>query len=134
VSSQLAFADDLLARIRARAGRYDVRAFLFVLAALEYQQARLPARRHVSGDELSRACRDYALEEYGLLARTVLAHWGIGSTSDFGAIVYALIDAGLLVRQDGDRLEDFEGVFAFNDAFEHGYRWRAWQGDVHLEA
>lgn len=127
MSSQLEFADDLLARIRARAGRYDERAFLFVLSALEYQQAQLPERRHVSGDELSRACRDYALEQYGLLARTVLGHWGIRGTADFGAIVYALIDAGLLVRQDDDRQEDFEGVYAFNDAFEHGYQWRAWR-------
>jgi uncharacterized repeat protein (TIGR04138 family) len=134
VSSQLEFADDLLARIRARAGQYHERAFLFVLSALEYQQARLPERRHVSGDELSRACRDYALQEFGLLARTVLEHWGIRGTADFGAIVYALIDAGLLVRQDGDRQEDFEGVFAFADAFEHGYQWRAWREDVRLEA
>jgi uncharacterized repeat protein (TIGR04138 family) len=134
VSSQLEFADDLLARIRARAERYDERAFLFVLSALEYQQARLPARRHVSGDELSRACRDYALEEYGLLARMVLEHWGIRSTSDFGAIVYALIDAGLLVRQEDDRQEDFDAVYAFHDAFERGYPWRAWQEDVRLEA
>jgi uncharacterized repeat protein (TIGR04138 family) len=134
VSSQLEFADDLLARIRAKAGRYDERAFLFVLSALEYQQARLPERRHVSGDELSRACRDYALEEYGLLARAVLAHWGIHSTADFGAIVYALIDAGLLVRQADDREEDFEGVFAFTEAFERGYEWRAWREDEPQEA
>ena len=134
MSSQLEFADDLLARIRARAGQYDERAFLFVLSALEYQQARLPSRRHVSGDELSRACREYALEEYGLLARTVLEHWGIRGTADFGAIVYALIDAGLLVREAEDRQEDFEGVYAFTDAFEHGYPWRAWREDVPLEA
>jgi uncharacterized repeat protein (TIGR04138 family) len=134
VSSQLEFADDLLARIRAKAGRYHERAFLFVLSALEYQQARLPERRHVSGEELSRACREYALEEYGLLARPVLEHWGIMGTADFGAIVYALIDAGLLTRQDEDRQEDFEGVFPFNDAFEHGYQWRAWRRDVRLEA
>jgi uncharacterized repeat protein (TIGR04138 family) len=130
VSAQLEFADELLARIRARAGRYDERAFLFVLAALEFEQCRLPERRHVSGRELSRACRDYALEQYGLLARSVLEHWGIRRTADFGAVVYALIDAGLLVRRDEDRPEDFEDVFTFSDTFEHGYSWAAWQEEA----
>jgi len=130
VSGQLDFAHDVLARIRARAGRYDERAFLFVLAALEYQQARLPQRRHVTGEELSCACRDFALAQYGLLSRTVLEHWGIRRTADFGAIVYALIDAGLLVRRDEDREEDFHEVYAFSDAFEDAYPWGAWREDL----
>ncbi len=121
--SQLEFADELLARISPRAGRYHPRAFFFVLAALEHQQQHLPARRHVTGAELAEACRTLALEQYGLMARTVLAHWGILTTADIGAVVYALIDAGLLVRQPEDRLEDFEGVYEFGTAFERGYEW-----------
>ena len=120
--SQLEFADELMARIAPRVGRFHPRAFLFVLAALEHIQQRLPERRHVTGAELAHACRDLALEQYGLLARTVLAHWGIVATGDFGAIVYALIDAGLLVRQDQDRLEDFDRVYEFN-VLEDEYPW-----------
>jgi len=121
--SQLDFADELLARIGPKAGRFHPRAFFFVLAALEQRQQRLPERRHISGEELSHACRELALEQYGLLARTVLAHWGVATTADFGAIVYALIDAGLLVRQPEDRLEDFEDVYHFEHAFEKEYAW-----------
>lgn len=121
--SQLEFADELLARITPRAGRYHPRAFFFVLAALEHQQRRLPSRRHVSGSELAHACRDLALEQYGLLARTVLEFWGIETTAAIGEIVYALIDAGLLVRQPEDRLEDFAGVYEFEAAFQEGYAW-----------
>jgi uncharacterized repeat protein (TIGR04138 family) len=128
--SQLGFADEVLGRIRDRNGRYDERAYLFVLAALEHLQARLPARRHVSGAELALACRDFALTQYGLLARTVLEHWGVRDTSDFGVIVFTLIDAGLLKAQDTDRIEDFEAVFAFTDAFEAEYPWGAWRGEV----
>jgi uncharacterized repeat protein (TIGR04138 family) len=120
--SQLEFADELMARIAPRAGRFHPRAFLFVLAALEHIQQRLPERRHVSGGELAIACRELALEQYGLLARTVLAHWGICATGDFGEIVYALIDAGLLVRQPEDKLEDFEGVYEFS-VLEERYPW-----------
>ena len=128
--SQLEFADDVMARIRDRAGRFDERAYLFVLAALEHLQARLPERRHVSGDELARACRDFALEQYGLLARTVLETWGIAATSDIGEIVFTLIDVGMLKAQETDRLEDFIGLFAFADAFEAGYPWGAWREDL----
>lgn len=127
--SQLEFADDVLARIRDRSGRFDERAYLFVLAALEYAQARLPERRHVSGEELAHACRDFALEQYGLLARTVLEHWGIAATSDIGEIVFTLIAVGLLKAQDSDRPEDFAGVYAFREAFEAAYPWGAWRED-----
>ena len=130
MSAQLEFADEVMARIHARAGRYHERAFLFVLAALEFEQCRLPERRHVTGAELSRACRDFAREQYGLLARSVLEHWGVRSTADFGAIVYALIEAGLLVRRDEDRVEDFHDVFTFSDAFDRGYPWDAWREDL----
>jgi uncharacterized repeat protein (TIGR04138 family) len=121
--SPLEFADELMARISPRAGRFNPRGFLFVLAALEHCQQRLPERRHLTGGELAHACRDLALEQYGLLARTVLAHWGIATTADIGEIVYALIDAGLLIRQPEDRLEDFEDVYAFSRAFEEEYVW-----------
>ena len=53
----------------------------------------------------------------------MLAHWGIATTADIGAIVYALIAAGLLIRQPEDRLEDFEDVYAFSSAFEAEYVW-----------
>jgi uncharacterized repeat protein (TIGR04138 family) len=125
--SQLDFADDVLARIRERSGPYDARAYLFVLAALEHLQRRLEQRRHVSGEELAVACRDFALEQYGLFARTVLEHWGLVHTGDIGRIVFTLIDVGLLKAQENDRPEDFEGVYVFADAFEADYPWNSWR-------
>jgi len=94
-----------------------------VLAALEYAQGRLPTRRHLSGGELAWACRDFALEQFGMLANSVLTHWGICTTEDFGQIVFMLIDVGLLARQDEDRVEDFDGVYDFDGVFRAGYRW-----------
>jgi len=127
--SQLDFADDVIARIRDRAGPFDMRAYLFVLASLERLQGRLAERRHVTGDELARACRDFALEQYGLLSRTVLEHWGVRTTDDIGRMVFTLIDVGLLKAQDTDRMEDFRSVFAFAEAFESDYPWGAWRDD-----
>ncbi|MGE5761168.1 MAG: Minf_1886 family protein [Gemmatimonadota bacterium] len=121
--SDYAALEDALQKIGARDGRFHERAYLFVLAALEYAQGRLPARRHLTGTELAWACRDFALEQFGLLAPTVLDHWGVRATADFGTIVFALIDAGLLARQPSDRIEDFERVYDFAEAFRAGYRW-----------
>ena len=100
-----------------------VEAYLFVLAALEFQQARLPERRHINGRELALAFRDLALDRFGVMARVVLEHWGITSTSDFGDVVFALVESELLLSQPGDRREDFFGVYAFEDAFEREYPW-----------
>jgi uncharacterized repeat protein (TIGR04138 family) len=123
--NELQFADIVLARIRATGGHYHERAYLFVLATIEYLQSRLEVRRHVTGQELAWACRDLAREQFGLLAQSVLAHWGITRTEDIGRIVYTLVDVGLLVTQPGDREEDFAAVYDFTEAFTETY---AWQG------
>ncbi|HEY3221801.1 MAG TPA: Minf_1886 family protein [Gemmatimonadales bacterium] len=114
-----------LAEIRRRDGKYNERAYVFVLAALEFAQTHLTARRHLSGVELAWACRDFALEQFGMLASAVLTHWGIHTTDDFGQIVFMLIDVGLLARQPTDRIEDFEHVYDFAAVFKAGagYRW-----------
>lgn len=117
-------SDDILSRIReASAADYDDRAFLFMLAAIEFVQSRLEVRRHVTGAELAWACRDLASHQFGLLARAVLAHWGVTRTEDLGRIVYALVGAGLLVTQPDDREEDFAGVYEFESAFDESYVW-----------
>lgn len=120
---ELRLATEIVDRIRERDGRYHERAYLFVLAALEYCQQRRKVRGHISGEELALACRDFALDQFGLTARTVLSHWGIETTQDIGRIVYVLIDVGLLIQQASDRLADFEEVFDFAQAFEGEYPW-----------
>lgn len=117
--------DELIERIRGMDQRYHERAYLFVLAALEYCQQHRELRGHISGQELAEACRDFALEQFGLTARVVLSYWGIQSTQDIGRIVFLLIEAGLLMKQESDRLEDFDGVYDFEEDFEEGYPWQA---------
>jgi uncharacterized repeat protein (TIGR04138 family) len=114
-------------RIRAREPRFHEGAYLFVLSALEYSQARLPERRHICGRELARACRDLALERYGVMARLVLEYWGVRSTADIGDIVFTLVDLGFLISQPTDTREEFVGVFDFDQEFEREYPWSAVQ-------
>ena len=126
--NELQLADDVMARIRARGGQYHERAYLFVLATIEFLQNRLEVRRHVSGPELAWACRDFAQQQFGLLAQGVLTHWGITRTEDLGRIVFTLVEVGLLVTQPGDTESDFEGVYQFADAFGDSYEWQGLRG------
>jgi uncharacterized repeat protein (TIGR04138 family) len=125
VVGTLAFRDGLMDLIRLREPRFDERAYLFVLAALEQVQTRLTERRHVDGRELAHAVRELALERYGVMARPVLEHWGVRATADLGDIVFAMVDAGLLMSQPTDSREDFVDVFDFDDVFGHSYPWSA---------
>jgi uncharacterized repeat protein (TIGR04138 family) len=126
--NDLQFADDVMSRIRARGGRYNERAYLFLLGTIEFLQSRLEVRRHVTAPELAWACRDFALQQYGLLAPVVLAHWGITQTEDLGRIVYTLVEVGLLVTQPGDHESDFNAVYQFTDAFGESYDWQGLRG------
>lgn len=123
--AELAFREGIMDQIRLREPRFAERGYLFVLAALEHVQSRLPERRHITGQELAQACRDLALQRYGVMARLVLEHWGIRCTADIGDIVFTLVDLGLLVSQPQDSRRDFSALFDFQDAFERAYPWSA---------
>jgi uncharacterized repeat protein (TIGR04138 family) len=114
--------------IRQKAGPYPQEAFQFVRDGLQHTVKTIHGEggaqdhpesndRHVSGAELCMGLRDYALGRYGMLARTVLARWRIVKTDDFGRIVFAMIDAGLMRKSDEDCFEDFCGVYEFDEAF-----------------
>ena len=121
--TELAFRDGIMEQIRLREPRFDERAYLFVLAALEHCQTRLTERRHITGPELAHACRELALQRFGVMARLVLDHWGVRETIDIGDIVFTLVDMGLLISQPQDTRDDFFGVFEFGTAFEAEYPW-----------
>ena len=121
--TDIQLADEILDRIRAADGQFHERAYLFVLAALEYGQQQRPVRGHISGQELAWACRDFAVDQFGLTARTVLNHWGIECTRDIGRTVFTLIDLGLFMKEESDQISDFDNVFDFVGAFDRDYPW-----------
>ena len=98
--------------------QYKFEAYSFVLAALHYTMASFPEPRHVTGQEFCEGIKRYAIDQFGPLARTVLEHWGIRETLDFGRLVFALVDAGLMRKTEEDSLDDFKHVYDFNMAFD----------------
>lgn len=119
------FADEVLDGLRERHPRFHELSYVFVISALHHVLERLGRPRHISGRELAEGVRDLAMERYGPMARTVLAHWGIESTADVGRIVFALVEAGVLIKQDEDTPDDFHAIYDFDEAFEENYPWGA---------
>jgi len=125
VMTELEFAENILDRLRDRNPRFHGKAYVFVLSALHSVMESLDKPRHITGAELAQGARRLALSRFGPMARTVLEFWGIHSTEDLGEIVFALVDCGVLLKQEEDSLEDFRGVFSFEEAFERDYPWGA---------
>ncbi len=125
MNESMAFADEVIDRLRERHPRYHETAYFFILSALHHVLEQLDQPRHISGRELAEGMRDLALRRYGPMARTVLEHWGIEQTADVGAIVFALVDAGILLKQDDDSPRDFDSLFDFEEEFEENYPWGA---------
>jgi uncharacterized repeat protein (TIGR04138 family) len=106
-------------------GRYPLDAFAFLYRGLD-QASRArhgdepPSRsRHVTGQELCQSLRQLAVAQWGPLARLVLERWNIRRTRDFGEMVFLLVQHELMGKQDSDRLEDFDDVYDFREAFGH---------------
>ncbi|MBI3790842.1 MAG: hypothetical protein HY275_08185 [Gemmatimonadetes bacterium] len=121
--SEITFRDGIMDRIRLREKRYHERAYLFVLAALEFAQQGLPERRHLGGRELAEAVRDLAIERFGLTGRLVLEHWWVRSSADIGDVVFAMVDTGLLMALPSDSREDFVDAVDLEHAFDTAYPW-----------
>jgi len=108
-------------------GRYSPYAFQFLFEGLDHavklhkRHQREGAARHVSGQELIEGMKAYARELFGPLAAYVWRTWGIRETIDWGNIVFLLVDAELLTRQDGDTLDDFRSGFDFDREFVETY-------------
>lgn len=98
--------------------RYKIDAYEFLMQALHFTQKKLNRKGHVGGKELSEGIKEYALDKFGPMARTVFEHWGITKTEDFGEIVFNMVENDLIAKTDKDSKEDFRGVYDFKEAFD----------------
>lgn len=106
-------------------GRYPLEAFEFVRQGLSHTARRVHGEegtpgtpRHVSGQQLCWGLRDFAVANYGVLAKAVLLHWGVHRTRDFGRIVFAMVDSKIMQTTEQDDPRDFDSVFDFETAFD----------------
>jgi len=82
----------------------------------------------VSGRELCEGLSEFALRQFGRLARTVLESWGIRSSEDIGEIVFSMVEVGLLRKTEDDSRDDFAAALDFDEAFDRGFQLRLGAG------
>jgi len=114
--------EEVLDTIQAKDRRYGREAYVLLRGALDYVRksagkARKSEGCHITGQDLLRGIRAYALELYGPMAKALLNEWGIQRCEDFGEIVFNLVDHGLLSKTEKDSRDDFKGGYDFNEAF-----------------
>jgi uncharacterized repeat protein (TIGR04138 family) len=130
-----------IAKLLKEDRRYKIDAYAFVFEALNYAHTQLgmgterpteseeepeeggrETERHLTGRQLCEAIREYALEQYGYMAKSVLNSWGVKTTGDFGEIVFNLIGIGQMRKTPDDKREDFDDVFDFDTGLQQSFK------------
>jgi uncharacterized repeat protein (TIGR04138 family) len=107
--------------VARRRGRFSPEAYVFTYEALDFtmeRREREGRRGHITGGELLEGIEAYGRKCFGYLGKAVFEAWGLKSSSDFGDVVFDLVEAEVLSKQDSDTREDFDGGFEFREAFE----------------
>ena len=106
--------------------RYTREAYGFLKEALDFTMDKerkskgkvvSKVQRHVTGQELLEGVREYALDQFGPMANTVLTSWGLERCEDFGEMVFNLIEYGVFSKNEDDTKEDFAAIYDFEEAF-----------------
>jgi uncharacterized repeat protein (TIGR04138 family) len=133
---------DPLSKLLREDRRYKREAYIFVSESLRFahevlelgeEQPSEPLpepfedpekkpERHVTGQQLCEAIRQYALHLYGYMAKTVLNSWGLSTTGDFGEIVFNLIRAKQMRKTSQDTRADFDDIYDFDEAFRKNFQ------------
>ncbi len=113
--------------IRKEDARFDKGAYFFVRQGLDHTIKQLKdsperASNHVTGPELLSGIREFALDQYGPMAFTLLDTWGVKRCEDIGDIVFNLVEAGVLGKTESDKREDFSGGYDFEEAFKKPFQ------------
>jgi uncharacterized repeat protein (TIGR04138 family) len=113
--------EELLGQILKGDQRYAREAYAFVHEALQFTVQRTGRKGHVTGRELCEGMCEFALAQFGPLARTVLSHWGVRRSEDVGEIVFNMVEVGLLKKREEDTRADFAGAVNFDEALDRAF-------------
>jgi uncharacterized repeat protein (TIGR04138 family) len=114
--------DEKVEMILAKDSRYARDVYSFVRESLDHTQKLVSKEnrgpiRHITGQELLEGIRQFALNQFGPMAVTVLEEWGVRNSRDFGEIVFSMVEIELLAKTENDNRDDFNNGYDFTDAF-----------------
>lgn len=114
--------DNIIDGICEADARYRRDAYEFIMEALGHTQKKFRRPKHVTGEELLGGIRELLLDKFGPMTLSVLKHWGIKETKDFGNIVFNLVEKKVLSKTEEDSLESFKNGYDFKEAFGEEYQ------------
>lgn len=114
---------DAVEAINSKQESFDPGAYYFLKDALDFTVRRVMEsndgkHRHVAASELLIGFRDFAIQEFGPMASTMMTEWGVTTCNDIGAMVFELIEEGVFGKQDSDTREDFSEIFPLIESLE----------------
>lgn len=123
--SQLSFVATVK-KICQTEARFSPAAYEFVRRSLDHALERLGRKgqkrpAHVRGEELLESFRALALKDFGPMAKTVLNDWGIFNCTEVGQVVFQLVQHGILGKSDTDKIDDFQEIYTFTEAFDNPF-------------
>ena len=108
--------------------KYPLEAYDFAFEAFRFAANRHESQTDTGGEErpnsrspeesLCRTFCDYAISKYGIRAQETLAGWSISKTDDFGCVMLALVEVGLVQFEGSGELGNFDGLFDLDAVFE----------------
>jgi len=116
-------AAEKLRLLLAEDDRFDAEAYNFIYEALDWTLQHVVTsedrnNQHVTGQELLEGVRQYAIDQFGCLAGTVLKSWGITATCSVGDMVFNLVSYDLMGKQENDSPADFRDLYDFDEVFD----------------
>lgn len=115
---------DVLYEIASRASGgtpYPPEAFVFLVQGIDFSKRHIQHDRarpeSIDAVDLSWCLHDFAMYRFGENARLQLEAWNIRATSDFGKLVFRMVEVGQMQTEEGDSISDFTNVFDFSEEF-----------------
>ena len=117
---EIDFESDDFADIIAKDRRYDARAYALLMDVVRYLTGE--GGKHCTGEDILDEFKERALDQYGPLTYTVLSEWGLSRTEDIGEMMFNLVDARRIGKDDKDSADSFAGGYDFRETFLGPYQ------------
>ena len=103
-------------KILDKDSRFRPEAYTFINDAVVYTVSKIDAEkeqneRHISGLELLKGIKDFAVSQFGPMAYEVLSFWGLNDSMSIGYVVFNMVDHQLLGKSENDSISDFDNAF-----------------------
>jgi len=111
---EIDFESDGFEDVVAKDPRYNARAYALLMDVIHYLGAN---GKHMGAEDILDEFRERTLDQYGPMSYTVLSEWGLTRCEDIGEMMFNLVEARRVAKDENDSPEGFVGGYDFKEAF-----------------